>query len=177
MRIGLVERILPAKELWNAAMEMARTISENAPLAVYAAKLTISKFSRTARDRDMDAIRKIGDVCMDSEDFREGRRAFMEKRSRNSTANKILLCDPPALPQAARASKCVPAQRSASPPARNLVEPALRGRRARISYAPMVPAVRWGLHSAARNAEGHSNNLEIEAKRPRLVGKWRLNKL
>ena len=30
--------------------------------------------------RDMDAIKKIGMACMDSEDFREGRTAFMEKR-------------------------------------------------------------------------------------------------
>jgi enoyl-CoA hydratase/carnithine racemase len=30
--------------------------------------------------RDMDAVRQIGLACMDSEDFREGRTAFMEKR-------------------------------------------------------------------------------------------------
>jgi len=30
--------------------------------------------------RDIDAIKAIGTACMDSEDFREGRRAFMEKR-------------------------------------------------------------------------------------------------
>jgi enoyl-CoA hydratase/carnithine racemase len=28
----------------------------------------------------MEAIRQIGIACMDSEDFREGRTAFMEKR-------------------------------------------------------------------------------------------------
>jgi enoyl-CoA hydratase/carnithine racemase len=31
-------------------------------------------------ERDMAAVRQIGLSCMDSEDFREGRRAFMEKR-------------------------------------------------------------------------------------------------
>ena len=31
--------------------------------------------------RDMDAIKAIGMACMDSEDFREGRTAFMEKRT------------------------------------------------------------------------------------------------
>ena len=30
--------------------------------------------------RDMDAIKAVGTACMDSEDFREGRTAFMEKR-------------------------------------------------------------------------------------------------
>ena len=28
----------------------------------------------------MDAIKSVGTACMDSADFREGRRAFMEKR-------------------------------------------------------------------------------------------------
>ena len=35
--------------------------------------------------RDMDSIKQIGTDCMDSEDFREGRRAFMEKRKPNFT--------------------------------------------------------------------------------------------
>ena len=30
--------------------------------------------------RDMEAIKAIGTACMDSEDFKEGRTAFMEKR-------------------------------------------------------------------------------------------------
>jgi len=35
---------------------------------------------RDKDDRDMAAIKAIGTACMDSEDFREGRQAFMEKR-------------------------------------------------------------------------------------------------
>jgi enoyl-CoA hydratase/carnithine racemase len=31
-------------------------------------------------ERDMEAIKAFGVACMDSEDFREGRQAFMEKR-------------------------------------------------------------------------------------------------
>ena len=34
LRIGLVERVIPRGELWGATMEIARTISENAPLAI-----------------------------------------------------------------------------------------------------------------------------------------------
>jgi enoyl-CoA hydratase len=67
-------------ELWNATMEIARTISENAPLAIQAAKITIAQVLKDPAARDMDAIKKISMACMDSEDFREGRRAFMEKR-------------------------------------------------------------------------------------------------
>jgi enoyl-CoA hydratase/carnithine racemase len=80
LRIGLVERVLPDAELWDATMAIARTISGNAPLAIKAAKLTIREVLKDPGQRDMEAIKNIGIACMDSEDFREGRRAFMDKR-------------------------------------------------------------------------------------------------
>jgi enoyl-CoA hydratase len=80
VRIGLVDRVIPDTELWNATLEIARTISGNAPLAIKAAKITIAQVLKDPNDRDMAAIKQIGIDCMDSEDFREGRRAFMEKR-------------------------------------------------------------------------------------------------
>jgi enoyl-CoA hydratase/carnithine racemase len=80
LRIGLVDRVVPDAELWNATSEIARTISGNAPLAIKAAKITIAQVLKDPDKRDMDAIKEIGTACMDSEDFREGRRAFMEKR-------------------------------------------------------------------------------------------------
>jgi enoyl-CoA hydratase len=80
VRIGLVDRVVPDAQLWSAANEIARTISGNAPLAIQAAKITIAQVLKDPDKRDMNAIRQIGIACMDSEDFREGRRAFMEKR-------------------------------------------------------------------------------------------------
>src|SRR6478752_8372083 len=80
LRIGLVDRVLPNGELWDATMEIARTISGNAPLAIKAAKITIAQVLKDPADRDMKAVKQIGIDCMDSEDFREGRQAFMEKR-------------------------------------------------------------------------------------------------
>ncbi len=79
VRIGLVDRVVPDAELWDATMEIARTISGNAPLAIKAAKITIAQVLKDPADRDMNAIKQIGTDCMNSEDFREGRRAFMEK--------------------------------------------------------------------------------------------------
>ena len=70
----------PDTELWDATLEIARIISGNAPLAIQAAKITIAQVLMDPDRRDMDAIRDIGTACMDSEDFREGRQAFMEKR-------------------------------------------------------------------------------------------------
>jgi len=80
LRIGLIDRLIPTEELWGETMEIARTISGNAPLAIKAAKITIAQVLKDPADRDMNAVKQIGIDCMDSEDFREGRRAFMEKR-------------------------------------------------------------------------------------------------
>jgi enoyl-CoA hydratase/carnithine racemase len=80
LRIGLVDRVVANDELWSATMELARIISGNAPLAIKAAKITIAEVLKDPAERDMEAIKRIGLACMDSEDYREGRRAFMEKR-------------------------------------------------------------------------------------------------
>lgn len=80
LRIGLVERVIPDDQLWGETMGIAQTISENAPLAIKAAKITIAQVLKDESQRDMDTIKTIGNACMDSQDFREGRQAFMEKR-------------------------------------------------------------------------------------------------
>ncbi|PPQ18519.1 enoyl-CoA hydratase [Bradyrhizobium sp. AC87j1] len=80
LRIGLIERVFPVDELWGETMTIAETISQNAPLAIKAAKITIAQVLKDESQRDMDAIKAIGNACMDSRDFLEGRQAFMEKR-------------------------------------------------------------------------------------------------
>jgi enoyl-CoA hydratase/carnithine racemase len=80
LRIGLIDRVIADIELWDETLEIARTISGNAPLAIQAAKITIAQVLKDESQRDMAAIKAIGNACMDSEDFREGRQAFMEKR-------------------------------------------------------------------------------------------------
>jgi enoyl-CoA hydratase/carnithine racemase len=80
LRIGLVERLFPIDVLWGETMDIAKTISENAPLAIRAAKITIAEVLKDESRRDMEAVKAIGNACMDSADFREGRQAFMEKR-------------------------------------------------------------------------------------------------
>src|SRR3954470_22743172 len=80
LRIGLVDRVLPDAGLWDATMEIARSIAGNAPLAIQAAKITIAQVLKDESRRDMEAIKRIGTACMDSPEFREGRQAFIEKR-------------------------------------------------------------------------------------------------
>jgi len=80
-RIGLIERMVPADNLKTVVHDIAKTIAVNAPLAISAAKLSIAQILQDESARDMAAIKEIGIRCADSEDFREGRRAFMEKRT------------------------------------------------------------------------------------------------
>ena len=80
LRIGLVERLVAEEDVASAALDLARAIASNAPLAVHAAKVTIAEILKDPDVRDLALVARLGADCMDSEDFREGRRAFMEKR-------------------------------------------------------------------------------------------------
>jgi enoyl-CoA hydratase len=80
-RIGLINRMVPDDDLNEVVLDIARTIADNAPLSVAASKLTITEVLKDPADRDMDAVRAAGKLCFDSEDYKEGRRAFMEKRA------------------------------------------------------------------------------------------------
>ncbi len=79
-RIGLINKAVEDEELTNEVLEIARTIADNAPLSVAASKLTITEVMKDPAERDMDAIRRAGETCFNSDDYREGRTAFMEKR-------------------------------------------------------------------------------------------------
>ena len=72
LRIGMVDRVLPDAELWDATLEIARTISGNARLAIQAAKITIAQVLKDESRRDMDAIKAIGTACMDFGGFSRG---------------------------------------------------------------------------------------------------------
>ncbi len=79
-RIGLINRAVGDEELNEAVLEIARTIADNAPLSVAASKLTINEVLKDPGDRDLDAVRRATAICFDSEDYKEGRTAFVEKR-------------------------------------------------------------------------------------------------
>ena len=79
-RIGLINKVVPEESLTDTVLELARTIAGNAPLSIAANKLCIDNILKDPADRDFAAIARAGRTCLDSEDYREGRTAFMEKR-------------------------------------------------------------------------------------------------
>ena len=80
LRIGLVNRVVAVADLDGAVAEYTDAIEENAPLSMQASKLTVTEILKDSSERDLAAIDEIGRICFDSNDFKEGRTAFMEKR-------------------------------------------------------------------------------------------------
>ncbi len=80
LRVGLVNAVVPAEELINAATEMALKISANAPVAVKFAKEAINSAYDCDTDRAIEIENNLFGLCFSTEDQKEGMKAFMEKR-------------------------------------------------------------------------------------------------
>jgi enoyl-CoA hydratase/carnithine racemase len=80
LRIGLVNRVVGKPELEAVVRETAETIADNAPLTLRSVKQIAAELSRPASERDLAAIEAGLRACMQSQDYREGMRAFLEKR-------------------------------------------------------------------------------------------------
>lgn len=78
---GLINRVVPADQVLDTALEYAAKIAANAPLAVRATK----ELARRSWDMDLDSGLRLEDmvvrVLQESDDFAEGLRAFKERRS------------------------------------------------------------------------------------------------
>ena len=61
--------------------DYALRIAGNAPLTVHAAKAAVRVFDRYSAVAGADEIDRLVDRCFNSDDYQEGRRAFMAKRS------------------------------------------------------------------------------------------------
>jgi enoyl-CoA hydratase/carnithine racemase len=80
LRIGLVQRILPEEELSDFVEDYAKTVAGNAPLTVKSMKHNINEALKAESDRDAEYCEQLVDDAFASEDYIEGRHAFMEKR-------------------------------------------------------------------------------------------------
>lgn len=80
--IGLVNRVVPDADLPRAAVELAAGIAVNAPLSMKGNKEIInSLIANPVIDEDLKReLVELRESCFASEDFREGIRAFGEKR-------------------------------------------------------------------------------------------------
>jgi enoyl-CoA hydratase len=77
---GLVNAVLPKGELEDFVRQTAMGISRNAPLTLRSIKRIAAELTRDAADPDQEAIAASIRACFGSADYREGIRAFLEKR-------------------------------------------------------------------------------------------------
>jgi enoyl-CoA hydratase/carnithine racemase len=83
-RLGLVQEVVPAEHLERHVHEIAAAIADNAPLTVGAMKFIGTQVMEPdPAKRDLDRCDALVAACFASEDYVEGRRAFMEKRKPN----------------------------------------------------------------------------------------------
>ena len=80
LAMGLVNRVVPSEELETYVDNYCKTIAANAPLTVRAAKIIVREAVKDEAQRDMALCQDVVARCFASEDYAEGRTAFMEKR-------------------------------------------------------------------------------------------------
>ncbi|CAN5747798.1 enoyl-CoA hydratase [soil metagenome] len=81
LRRGLINFVVDAAQLEEQVRAYAANIAGNAPLTVQAAKAAMRVFEHYSDSAGADGVEVLVNRCFDSEDYREGRSAFMEKRT------------------------------------------------------------------------------------------------
>ena len=81
--VGLIGHVVPDGQALARAMEIAETVAANGPLAVRAMLQTIRDTEGMPEDDAFKLEAKLGAAVFQSEDAKEGPRAFKEKRKPN----------------------------------------------------------------------------------------------
>ena len=80
MRIGLVNEVVPASELMEAALKLANDIASKGQLAIRYAKSAINRGIETDIETGMEIEKDLFALCFATEDQKEAMTAFLEKR-------------------------------------------------------------------------------------------------
>lgn len=80
LQMGLVNHIRPPAEFQAFVDEYLGSIGQNAPMTVAAALRAVDEGLKPESDRNLMKVQAMVDACFASDDYKEGRSAFMEKR-------------------------------------------------------------------------------------------------
>jgi len=80
VRIGILNKVVPDAELEGYVGQYAQGIAANAPLTVAAIKHITTEALKAESQRDLESCAAKVAACFASADYKEGRKAFMEKR-------------------------------------------------------------------------------------------------
>ena len=88
LRIGLVNAVYPQAELMAAAEKLASAIASAAPIAIRNSKKAINDGLQVDMDKAIAIEEKLFGDCFETEDQKEGMKAFLEKRKVEKFVNK-----------------------------------------------------------------------------------------
>jgi len=81
LQLGLIQEVIDEDALANRVTELASNIADNAPLTIRAMKYIATQVMHSDPSmRDLARCDEMVAACFASEDYVEGRKAFMEKR-------------------------------------------------------------------------------------------------
>ena len=80
LRLGLVNRVFPHAELMARTMNIARVIASNGQVAVRMGLKAVNITQEASLSDGLKLEAALFGVCCDTEDFKEGTKAFLEKR-------------------------------------------------------------------------------------------------
>lgn len=80
LQMRAVNRVVPAADLDATVAEIAAQIAAGAPLTIRAALKAIQEYLKPSHTRDLAAVDAMVAECFASEDYVEGRKAFVERR-------------------------------------------------------------------------------------------------
>jgi enoyl-CoA hydratase/carnithine racemase len=80
LHMGLVNRLVDQEKLEENVRDYCLKMATNAPLTMAAAKVAIRESLKDREERDAKTVSTMVARCFDSDDYREGVRAFLEKR-------------------------------------------------------------------------------------------------
>jgi enoyl-CoA hydratase/carnithine racemase len=78
--IGLVHAVASMGEFESACAEYLERIAVNAPLSMKAAKIIVNEAAKGMDEAGRERSARLAAACIESDDYKEGRRAFLEKR-------------------------------------------------------------------------------------------------
>ena len=81
LAIGFIQRLVAVDDLEPATYEYLATVADNAPMSVRGSKLTVEYALEGFTDASRAHLRQLALEAYESQDYKEGTRAFMEKRA------------------------------------------------------------------------------------------------
>lgn len=81
LTMGLIHLSVEREAIEATVASYAERVAANAPLTLKAAKAAVAAFERGGRREEIEAAERLVAECFDSDDYKEGRRAFADSRT------------------------------------------------------------------------------------------------